>query len=112
MTPSLNGPKPLGPIALSLSGGGGRAAGFHLGTLAYLDRLDLLKDVTILSTVSGGSFVGASYVLALKEAPAGEDLHVTFQRYFDTFKFTLLNSRLLPWALKNLAADKIHVPSG
>ena len=26
--------RPLGTIALSLSGGGGRAAGFHLGTLA------------------------------------------------------------------------------
>ena len=27
---------PLGPIALSFSGGGGRAAGFHIGTLVYL----------------------------------------------------------------------------
>ena len=112
MTDRPDGSQPLGPIALSLSGGGGRAAGFHLGTLAYLDRVDLLRDVTILSTVSGGSFVGASYVLALKEAPAGEDLPATFQRYFTAFRSTLLTSRLLPWALQKLAADRIHVPSG
>jgi predicted acylesterase/phospholipase RssA len=107
-----NATKPLGPIALALSGGGGRAAGFHLGTLACLDRLNLLQDVSILSTVSGGSFVGASYVLALKEAPAGEDLHRTFDNYFKSFKFTLLNSKLLPWALQQLANDRIQVPSG
>lgn len=112
MTPSRNGPLPFGPIALSLSGGGGRAAGFHLGTLSYLDRLDLLQDVRILSTVSGGSFVGASYALALKEARAGDDPHATFARYFESFKETLLNARLLPWALQNMAKGNIHVPSG
>ena len=51
--------QPLGSISLSLSGGGGRAAGFHLGTLAYLDRVKLLKDVSVLSSVSGGSHVAA-----------------------------------------------------
>ncbi len=43
----------MGPVALSLSGGGGRAGAFHLGTLSTLDRLDLLKDVLGLSTRSG-----------------------------------------------------------
>ena len=103
---------PLGPISLSFSGGGGRAAGFHLGTLVYLDRLNILKDVTILSTVSGGSFVGASYALALKEAPSGEDLHVTFRRYFETFRTVLLTSQLLPWALQRMARGQVKVPSG
>ncbi len=45
---------PFGAIALSLSGGGYRAAGFHLGVLDLLNRLDLLKDVSALSTVSLG----------------------------------------------------------
>ena len=103
---------PLGPISLSFSGGGGRAAGFHLGTLVYLDRLNILKDVTILSTVSGGSFVGASYALALKEAPPGEDLHVTCRRYFETFRTVLLTSQLLPWALQRMARGQVKVPSG
>lgn len=39
-------------IAVSLSGGGVRAVGYHLGTLSMLDRLDLLKNVEILSSVS------------------------------------------------------------
>lgn len=56
---------PLGEIALALSGGGYRAAAFHLGTIDLLQRLDLLRDVTILSTVSGGSISGASYAAAL-----------------------------------------------
>ncbi len=49
---------------LSLSGGGFRAAAFHLGTLDLLFRTGLLGDVTMLSTVSGGTFTGAGYALA------------------------------------------------
>src|SRR5207247_438457 len=55
--------RPFGDIALSLSGGGYRAAAFHLGTLDLLHRLQLLRDVTMLSTVSGGTFTGAYYAL-------------------------------------------------
>jgi NTE family protein len=42
-------------IGLALSGGGFRATVFHLGVLSRLAAEDLLKDVTHLSTVSGGS---------------------------------------------------------
>lgn len=104
MTPSPQDDAPFGRIALSFSGGGGRAAGFHLGTLVYLDRADILEDVTILSTVSGGSFVGASYALALKQAPDGEDRHVTFRNYFESFKEVLQTAKLLPWALKHMTS--------
>ena len=49
-------------IALALSGGGVRAAVFHLGVLARLASDDLLERVTFLSTVSGGSMaVGLVY---------------------------------------------------
>ena len=58
--------RPFGAIALSLSGGGYRAAAFHLGALDMLHRLDLLRDVTALSTVSGGTFTGMRYALSLK----------------------------------------------
>lgn len=54
-------------IGLCLSGGGYRAAGYHLGTLDYLDRIGLREKVTMLSTVSGGTFIGASYVMSLVE---------------------------------------------
>src|SRR5262245_55028707 len=50
-------------IGLSLSGGGYRAAAFHLGTLRKLNELGILKHVDILSTISGGSIAGAYYLL-------------------------------------------------
>lgn len=54
-------------IALSLSGGGYRAAAFHLGTLEMLERLGLLDKVSALSTVSGGTITGAAYACAVAE---------------------------------------------
>jgi NTE family protein len=53
-------------LGLALSGGGFRAAFFHLGVLARLAELGLLRQVEVISTVSGGSIVGAVYYLRLK----------------------------------------------
>ena len=47
--------KQLPRIALAFSGGGVRATVFHLGVLARLARQDLLSQVKIVSSVSGGS---------------------------------------------------------
>lgn len=54
-------------LGLALSGGGFRASLFHIGVLARLAELDLLGKVEVLSTVSGGSIVGAMYYLMLKD---------------------------------------------
>ncbi len=54
-----------GKVGLALSGGGFRAALFHLGVLARLAECDVLPSVETLSTVSGGSIVGAHYYLEL-----------------------------------------------
>lgn len=48
-------------IALALSGGGARAMAFHLGCMRALNDRGLLKRVSILSTVSGGSVIGACW---------------------------------------------------
>ncbi|MGH6886208.1 MAG: patatin-like phospholipase family protein, partial [Geminicoccales bacterium] len=53
-------------IGLALSGGGFRASLFHIGVLARLAELDLLRQVEVLSCVSGGSVIGALYYLYLK----------------------------------------------
>ena len=58
-----NDQHPFARIAISLSGGGTRAVGFHLGSLSYLDRVGLLENVRMLSTVSGGSAVGMGYAV-------------------------------------------------
>jgi NTE family protein len=48
-------------IGLALSGGGSRAIAFHLGCLRALNDLGLLDKVNVLSTISGGSVIGAYY---------------------------------------------------
>ena len=46
-------------IGLALSGGGFRAAAYHLGVFRKLEELYLLDKVDLLSCVSGGSIAGA-----------------------------------------------------
>ena len=48
-------------IGLALSGGGSRAIAFHLGCLRALHELDILDNIKVISTVSGGSVIGALY---------------------------------------------------
>ncbi|MDZ7597791.1 MAG: tetratricopeptide repeat-containing protein [Desulfobacterales bacterium] len=57
----------VGKVGLALSGGGFRASFYHLGVLARLAELDVLRNVEVLSCVSGGSIVGACYWLALRK---------------------------------------------
>jgi NTE family protein len=46
-------------FGLALSGGGSRAAAFHLGCMRALNDRGILDQVRTLSTVSGGSVIGA-----------------------------------------------------
>ncbi|MHB1887443.1 MAG: patatin-like phospholipase family protein, partial [Acidimicrobiales bacterium] len=48
-------------IGLALSGGGFRAACFGLGCLRALHDQDLLRHTTVISGISGGSFLAAAY---------------------------------------------------
>ncbi len=90
----------VGRIGLALSGGGFRASLFHIGVLARLAELDLLRRVEVLSCVSGGSIIGAHYYLELKRLletkrdarskeeyrdprPAAERDWITYQDYID-----------------------------
>lgn len=56
-----------GKLGIGLSGGGFRASLFHIGVLARLAELDLLRHVHVLSCVSGGSIVGAHYYLKVRQ---------------------------------------------
>lgn len=64
-------------IGLALSGGGFRASLFHIGIFARLAEMDLLKHVHVLSTVSGGSIIGAYYYLKIKELLEGHRKDLT-----------------------------------
>lgn len=56
-----------GKIGLALSGGGFRASLYHLGVLARLAELDVLRNVEVLSCVSGGAILGAYYYLKVRQ---------------------------------------------
>ncbi len=54
-------------LGLCLSGGGFRASFYHIGVLARMAELEMLRHVEVISTVSGGSIVGAAYYLKVKK---------------------------------------------
>jgi NTE family protein len=53
-------------IALALSGGGYRAALFHLGALRRLNELGVLEQITTFTSVSGGSVISGLLASALR----------------------------------------------
>jgi predicted acylesterase/phospholipase RssA len=54
-------------IGLALSGGGFRAAAFHLGVLRGLRAAGRLQDVQVVSGVSGGALLAAAWVATGRE---------------------------------------------
>jgi predicted acylesterase/phospholipase RssA len=77
-------------FGVALSGGGFRASLFHLGVLARLADEGLLHQVEVLSTVSGGSILGAAYFASLvSELTSNPDPDVDrraqLQRFIDSF---------------------------
>ena len=98
-------------LGLALAGGGFRASIFHLGVLRRLAELDLLRRVEVISTVSGGSIVGALYVLLLKrDLEAAEDGDLTPARYIALIDD--LDRLLLRGIGKNLRTRLVMNPLG
>lgn len=72
---------------LALSGGGFRAALFEIGILTALAEADELRDVEVISCVSGGSIIGTYYYLHLKKLlEANEDAEITKADYINMVK--------------------------
>ncbi len=100
--PAAPGPHgPLGPLALSLSGGGYRAAAFHLGTLRFLDRVGLLHDVVGLSTVSGGTITGMAWVVSQIDGKPFSDFYETYSAY-------LKRTNVISAAVEQLTSHRDH----
>lgn len=95
----------LDKIALSLSGGGVRAVGFHLGTMSMLERLGLMDRVEIISSVSGGSMPGIGYSLS-------RALGRKFQDFFDDFYEFLPQLNLIEEMMKLMTRREAPGPSG
>src|SRR6266850_4899401 len=71
MSENSAAPQPEGKrkrrIGLALSGGGFRASIFHLGVIRRLEELRIMKDVEVISSVSGGSIVAAYYACEMED---------------------------------------------
>ncbi len=93
-------------IALTFSGGGYRAAAFHLGTLSFLHHIKtstgtLLSHVEVLSTVSGGTITGLRYMQALAN---GEDIDEMTRSIYAFF----FDVDMMTMALQQLDDDYPH----
>ena len=95
-------------IGLALSGGGYRAAGFHLGLLAYLNRINLLSQVKMLSTISGGTFTGAKYVLSLVEGKTFPDFYEEYHKFLKETNLVKLALNKLGEKEDSIASNKSH----
>jgi predicted acylesterase/phospholipase RssA len=93
--------RPLGPLAISMSGGGYRAAAYHLGTLRFLNQVELLEDVVGLSTVSGGTICGMAWVVSrLDDRP--------FTEFYQEFGAYLRQHNVIALALDGLTGERDH----
>ncbi len=90
--------KAFNEIAISLSGGGYRAASFHLGTLHMLRTLDLLDRVSVLSTVSGGTITGVAWAVSMAE---GKE----FETFSDELQAFLKGSNVVQLSLEGLSGS-------
>jgi NTE family protein len=93
-------------LALCLSGGGYRAALFHLGALRRLNELGILSAVDTITSVSGGSILAAHLAARVQPWPApGETfadwdhgVAAPFRRIAATnIRTPAILKRLLPW---------------
>jgi len=87
-------------LALCLSGGGYRAALFHLGALRRLNELRILSRVETVSSVSGGSILAALLLDAIRPWPQDGERIDQFDQFAERVHgLTRKNIRTL-WALE------------
>jgi NTE family protein len=93
-------------LALCLSGGGFRAALFHLGAVRRLNELGILSSVSTISSVSGGSILAAHLATTLNPWPSPgsvvsdweERVESGFRRFAShNLRTSAIVKRLLPW---------------
>jgi len=95
-------------IGLALSGGGYRAAVFHLGMLSYMAENNLLEKVAHISTVSGGSIaMGLIYRFNSFKWPTSKEYLENVHEEVITFlqKHSLLEDNMTTTLVKSAATN-------
>lgn len=95
---------------IGLSGGGFRAAFYHIGVLAAMAEEDELRDLEVISCVSGGSIIGAFYYCKLKLLlESKEDTQITKTDYISLIKD--IETEFLEIVQKNILYKIFQNPS-
>src|SRR5437867_2873492 len=93
-------------LAVCLSGGGYRAAIFHLGALRRLNEIGVLSKIDTITSVSGGSIVAAHLATHVRPWPSpgtvfvdwDERVEVPFHRFVQqNIRTWPVLMRCLPW---------------
>src|SRR5262245_39511818 len=87
-------------LGLALSGGGLRATLFHLGVVRFLRDAGLLRDITHIVSVSGGSILGAHLALNWEQYNgSAADFEATTSKILDFVRFDARNhpARRIPF---------------
>lgn len=111
-------------VALSISGGGTRAANFGMGILLGLEELTLsenrnaLQEIDYLSTVSGGGFPAGAYISSLFDYYNYGDQSTPYslkENYNTKIKFDLSRSYVAPMIRAYLSSPRLwfsHLDEG
>lgn len=84
-------------IGLALSGGGYRAAAYHIGTLRALRKLGILDKVDVISSISGGSIIAAYYALHKGEFEDLDNFALKFKKKLQNGPFCTVLIALLSY---------------
>src|SRR6516164_11211877 len=94
------GLKAMPRLGLALSGGGLRATLFHLGVVRFMRDAGLLRDVSHIVSVSGGSILGAHLALNWERYNASaKEFEAAASKILDFVRFDARNriARRLPF---------------
>lgn len=97
-------------IGLALSGGGSRAIAFHLGCLRALNDIGLLDKINVISTISGGSVIGAYYAYSPEKSFAEfeADIHKILKEGFQKkILYELIKPQNLTAVLANFLITRV-----
>jgi NTE family protein len=84
-------------IALCLSGGGYRAALFHLGALRRLNELGILPKLDMLASVSGGSILAGHLATYMKPWPSAGQPFADWQSAIEDKFLPLMRRNIRTW---------------
>ncbi|WP_436516386.1 patatin-like phospholipase family protein [Ekhidna sp. To15] len=92
-------------IGLALSGGGYRAAAYHIGTLRKLRDMELLDSIDVISSNSGGSIIAATYCIHVDNYDGFEKIMLR------GLKKSMISRLLISWRFTPIFLIILSIPT-